>query len=274
MSLVIAQLYPNLLGTYGDSGNGLVLRARAVSRGLDVELLTVEPGRPVPEQADIYLLGGGEDAKQTAAAQMLRDDGSLPAAAARGAVVFGICAGYQLLGTTFLGVGGAVTEGLGLLDVTTDRLGERAVGNVLAHPAPAFRDRLDDLIGFENHGGATTLGPGAEPLGIMQLGVGNGGASGGEGAAQGNVFGTYLHGPALALNPRLADLLLIAVTGPLAPVDDEIVSGLRRHRLEHVLPQAERVGRRQRVMAAVGRRRAASGASATLSGSGQATPHD
>jgi len=102
----IVQIYPNLLGTYGDAGNALVLRYRVAARGLPVELVTVEVGEAVPRDGDIYLLGGGEDAKQTAAAQALAADGALVAAAGRGAVVLGICAGYQLLGTRFLGVGG------------------------------------------------------------------------------------------------------------------------------------------------------------------------
>ncbi|HEY6796089.1 MAG TPA: hypothetical protein VI248_15540, partial [Kineosporiaceae bacterium] len=127
-ALRIVHVYPHLLGTYGDAGNAIVLRRRAAARGIPVELVVVQPGEPVPAQGDVYLVGGGEDAKQTAAARELRADGGILAAARRGAAIFGICAGYQLLGETFLGVGGAVTGGLGLLDVRTDRLERRAVG--------------------------------------------------------------------------------------------------------------------------------------------------
>jgi len=261
----IVHVYPNLLGTYGDAGNAIVLRQRMVTRSLPCELITVEPGEALPREGDVYLLGGGEDAKQTAAAEALRVDGALVAAAGRGASVLGICAGYQLLGTAFLGVGGVPTEGLGLLDVTTGRLERRAVGNVLARPAGEVD--LPDLIGFENHGGATTLGPSAHPLGLVEIGVGNGEPGRRtEGAVQGAVFGTYLHGPALALNPALADLLLAAVTGPLAPIDDELVEELRRHRMQHVLPATERATRRRSLLSRLrGRDSAPSGAAATLS---------
>lgn len=263
--LRIVHIYPHLLGTYGDAGNALVLGQRARSRGIPVEIITVQPGEPVPAQGDIYLLGGGEDAKQTAAAHELREDGGILVAARRGAAILGICAGYQLLGETFLGVGGAVTPGLGLLDVRTGRLEQRAVGNILARPAADTW--LPDLIGFENHGGATTLGPGAGALGYVTVGVGNGDGRETEGAVQGVVFGTYLHGPALALNPAFADRLLATAVGDLAPLDDVLSDRLRHHRLTEVLPASARAGRVDRITALLRGRKptGASGATASLS---------
>lgn len=264
-ALRVVHVYPHLLGTYGDAGNALVLRHRAAARGIAVEVIVVQPGEPVPTQGDIYLLGGGEDAKQTAAAHELREDGGLVEAARRGAAVLGICAGYQLLGETFLGVGGAVTPGLGLLDVRTDRLERRAVGNMLARPVAGAR--FGDLIGFENHGGATTVGPDARPIAHVAIGVGNGDGRGTEGAVQGNVYGTYLHGPALALNPSLADQLIVLSVGYLAPLDDVLCERLRDHRLREVLPATARAGRVDRVTALLrrGRNSGTSGATATLS---------
>jgi lipid II isoglutaminyl synthase (glutamine-hydrolysing) len=264
-ALRIVHVYPNLLGTYGDAGNAIVLRRRAEARGVPVELLVVPPGEPVPAQGDVYLLGGGEDAKQTAAAHELRADGGILTAARRGAAILGICAGYQLLGETFLGVGGAVTPGLGLLDVRTDRLDRRAVGNMLARPVAG--SGLPDLIGFENHGGATVLGSAARPLGHVAIGVGNGDGRATEGAVQGAVYGTYLHGPALALNPALADELLATAVGELAPLDDTLCERLRHHRLHEVLPVAARVSRRQRLRTRLrgGAAGGPSGATATLS---------
>jgi CobQ-like glutamine amidotransferase family enzyme len=263
--LCIVHVYPHLLGTYGDAGNALVLHRRAADRGIPVRLLVVQPGEPVPAQGDIYLLGGGEDAKQTAAAHELREDGGIIEAARRGAAVLGICAGYQLLGETFLGVGDAVTAGLGLLDVRTDRLERRAVGNILARPVAGLG--LPELIGFENHGGATSLGPDARPVAHVAIGVGNGDGRQTEGAVQQNVYGTYLHGPALALNPALADLLIATAVGELPALDDELCTRLREHRLREVLPSTARAGRLQRLVAAVrgGRPAGPSGATATLS---------
>ena len=61
--LKIALVYPELLGTYGDGGNALVLAERARRRGIDVEVVSVGIGEDIPE-ATIYLLGGGEDGPQ------------------------------------------------------------------------------------------------------------------------------------------------------------------------------------------------------------------
>jgi lipid II isoglutaminyl synthase (glutamine-hydrolysing) len=262
--LLIVHVYPHLLGTYGDAGNALVLYRRAFAREIPAEIVAVHPGERLPRTGDVYLLGGGEDAKQTAAAQELREDGGLVVAAQHGAAIFGICAGYQLLGETFLGVGGAEAPGLGLLDVRTGRLERRAVGNVLADADAALG--LPQLIGFENHGGATRLGPAASPLGRMRIGVGNGdGDKGTEGAVQGSVYGTYLHGPALALNPRLADRVLGHAVGTLPPVDDGLVEDLRRHRLEDVLPATARAGLRRSLLGVLRGDTAPSGATASLS---------
>ena len=69
---------PDLLGTYGDGGNGLILARRAEWRGIDVELVQAASDAPLPE-ADMYCLGGGEDGPQVRAARSLIDDGMLAA---------------------------------------------------------------------------------------------------------------------------------------------------------------------------------------------------
>lgn len=227
-SLRVALLYPELLGTYGDGGNAQVLRQRCRWRGIDCEVTTVAIGDPVPATADIYLLGGGEDAAQTAAVAELAAARGLQAAADQGAVIFGVCAGYQLLGEWFLDGEGRQTDGLGVLDARTARLDTRAVGEIVAEPVGL--PGLPVLTGFENHGGRTTLGAAARPLAAVRTGVGNG-DRGAEGAVQGRVIATYLHGPALARNPALADYLIGLVVGELAPLDDGLVERLRAERL-------------------------------------------
>src|SRR5450755_5189964 len=92
-SLGLVWVYPDLLSTYGDRGNLLVLERRARLRGIGVEAIGVNSDQPVPRHGDIYLLGGGEDLPQVLAARRLRMDGGLAAAADRGAVVFAVCAG-------------------------------------------------------------------------------------------------------------------------------------------------------------------------------------
>ncbi len=234
-ALRVAVLFPDLLGTYGDGGNGLILARRASWRGLNVELLQAVSDAPVPE-ADIYCLGGGEDGPQVRAARTLIGDGTLARRVARGAVVLAVCAGFQVVGRSFPGADGEAHEGVGLLDIETVKgAGPRAVGEVVAEPVGleglVQASTIPALTGFENHGGVTALGEGTVALGRVTAGVGNGDSS--EGALQDRVVGTYLHGPVLARNPALADVLLSWALGdaPLAPLDDRAVERLREERL-------------------------------------------
>ena len=229
-------VYPDLLSTYGDRGNLLVLMRRARLRGFEVEAVDVKSDEPVPEGGDIYLLGGGEDLPQILAANRLRADGGLKRAAERGAVVFAVCAGYQLLGEQFGGVEGEPIAGLGILDATSGRGDRRGVGEIVADVDPTLG--VPRLTGFENHQGVTHLGRGARPLARITLGVGVGNGDGTEGAYAGNVLGTYLHGPALARNPGLADLLLSWVVGPLSPLEPDAEEWADRLRAERLAATA------------------------------------
>ncbi|HEX3824451.1 MAG TPA: glutamine amidotransferase [Mycobacteriales bacterium] len=223
----VALVFPTVLGTYGDGGNATVLAQRLRWRGFDAEIVSVGIDDSLPELADIYVLGGGEDSAQTLAVSRLRA-GALTRAAGAGKPVLAVCAGFQILGESFLDGSGAVHPGLGLIDCRTDRLpGERAVGELLAECRIA---EVGTVTGYENHGGRTVLGADAAPFAAVRNGVGNGDV-GADGAIQGSVVATYLHGPALARNPALADELLSRVVGPLDPLDDVAESELRRERL-------------------------------------------
>jgi CobQ-like glutamine amidotransferase family enzyme len=228
-SVRIVLLYPDLLGTYGDGGNAVVLAKRLAWRGHAAEVVEVPGGQVAPDDGHVYLLGGGEDAPQVEAARALDQAQTLHRAVERGAVVLGVCAGMQILGHTFPGSDGTPRPGLGLLDVETVRTDQpRAVGELVARADDRWG--LAELTGFENHAGRTRLGSGATPLGAVEVGEGNGGGT--EGAVSGRVVGTYLHGPALARNPGLADLLAgWAVGRELEPLDDGEVDALRRQRL-------------------------------------------
>ena len=226
----IVWIYPDLLSTYGDRGNMLILAWRADMRGLPVETIEVRADQKLPEHGDIYLMGGGEDGPQALAAQRLKADGGLHRALARGASLFAVCAGYQLVGTSFFAKGER-HAGLGLLDLASDRGPTRAVGELAGTPEPALG--LPGITGFENHGGRTHLGPGLTPLARVTTGIGNDGTT--EGVWAGRILGTYLHGPALARNPAIADLLLTWVTGStLDPLDDHWSAKLRAERLAAV----------------------------------------
>ena len=229
-ALRLVWVYPDLLSTYGDRGNLLILARRADLRGLPVECVEVRSDQVLPDEGDVYLLGGGEDGPQALAASRLTADGGLHRAVARGAVLFAVCAGYQLLGASFFAKG-ARCAGLDLLDLHSDRGPSRAVGELAGRVDE--RLGLPALTGFENHGGRTHLGSGASPLATVTVGVGNDGGT--EGAWHGRTLGTYSHGPALARNPALADLLLSwAVGSELEPIDDTWPQRLRAERLAAV----------------------------------------
>lgn len=266
--LNIGLVLPDVLGTYGDDGNALVLRQRARLRGITAEIHTIRYGEAVPETLDVYTLGGGEDVAQLLAAEHLRADGGLVRAVGAGRPVLAICAGLQVLGESFH-AGGKLAEGLGLLDATTSQLGERMIGELHSEPyrpggagagahgagaggadkdaqslAADLNELTEPLTGFANHMGATILGPDARPLGILRARggmVGNTDAHGVEaadvvvknseeqqryeGAVQGSVIATYMHGPALARNPQLADVLLARALGTTVAELPELGAG-------------------------------------------------
>ena len=227
----IGLVFPELLGTYGDGGNAIVLAQRLRWRGVDAEIVRIGADDPLPDDCELYVLGGGEDAPQTFATARLGELGFVDAVAG-GAVVFAVCAGFQILGQSFTGSDGAQQPGLGLIDCTTRPKGVRQIGELVVEPTGLD---LPLLTGFENHGGITELGSGAVPLGRVKVGDGNG-AGGVEGVVAGRVVGTYLHGPALARNPALADLLLSwVVGGALESLDEPLVDRLRDERLRAAL---------------------------------------
>ena len=250
MTVTVALLFPDLLGTYGDSGNAVILAARLRWRGMDAEVLTIRSGDPVPEGCELYVVGGGEDLPQSQAARQLgadRDDSPLRRAVDGGAVVLAVCAGMQILGRTFVGPDGNEAAGLGLLDCSTiPGPGRRMVGEIVVDAESELG--LPALTGYENHAGATRLGPASQPLGRVRVGSGNGAGTGVDGAVSGRVLGTYLHGPVLARNPALADLLLGWAVGPLEPLDHAECDDLRAERFAAVLggPGRRRRGYRRR----------------------------
>ena len=229
-TLRVCALYPDLMNIYADRGNLLVLERRCAWRGLGFQLSASGLGEPLDGDAhDIYYLGGGQDRDQLLCAEDLvsgkRD--ALHQAAARGAIVLGVCGGYQLLGASYT-LGEDLLQGVNLLDARTIREpGPRLIGNVAIEVEldgpDASRSSKRVLAGFENHGGRTYLGPDAMPLGRVLKGHGNDGHSGFEGARTGNVIGTYLHGPLFPKNTWFADWLIANALGvpldALSPLD-------------------------------------------------------
>lgn len=208
MKLRLGYLYPDLMNIYADRGNVECLRRRCAWRGIELEVVRLGVRADFdPSQIDIMFIGGGQDRQQAAVSQDLRGDAGLRVRKAvdQGAVLLAVCGGYQLMGRRYLAADGTELPGLGLIDLETRHPGAReprCIGDV------AVEWRGQTLVGFENHGGRTYLGDGAQPLARVLLGNGNNSEDGTEGAQFGNVFGTYLHGSLLPKNPHFADFLI------------------------------------------------------------------
>lgn len=227
----IGLVLPDVMGTYGDSGNALILRQRLRMRGYDAEVVNITLDDPVPDSLDVYTLGGAEDSAQRLATRHLAKYPGLQRAAERGAPVLAICAAIQVLGNWYETSTGERVDGVSMLDATTSPQNTRSIGEVLT--TPLIAGLTAPLSGFENHRGGTTLGSSATGFARVTRGVGNGVGDGLEGVVQGSVIGTYMHGPVLARNPELADLLLARALGvdALAPLHLPEVDQLRKERL-------------------------------------------
>jgi len=227
-TLRVCALYPDLMNIYADRGNLLLLERRCAWRGIGFTVTAAGLGDSIdPDAHDLFYLGGGQDRDQRLCAHDLvetkRD--ALHAAAARGALVLGVCGGFQLLGHSYQ-LGDEEIPGAGLVDLRTvrDEGGDRLIGNVAIEVDLEGDGRTRLLAGFENHGGRTRLGAGEEPLGRVVRGHGNDGRSGFEGVRRDGVIGTYLHGPLLPKNAWFADWLIATALGldDLVPLDDTL----------------------------------------------------
>jgi lipid II isoglutaminyl synthase (glutamine-hydrolysing) len=222
--LTIGWLYASKMNIYGDRGNVIALRRRAEWRGIPVEVREIGMGEPIPTDVDCFFWGGGQDQEQAAVARDLQGAKgvALRAAVEDGAAMLAVCGGYQLLGHEYWPHAAESLPGISLFDATSVAGPERFIGNVVVET------QWGELVGFENHSGLTTLGPGVEPMGRVHIGRGNNGRDGTEGAIYRNAVGCYLHGSLLPKNPVLADWLVARALErhhgfvELPPLPDEV----------------------------------------------------
>lgn len=227
MTFTIVHLLPELLGTYGDRGNVEILSWRLKAREVRHEVITVGVGNTIPTSADLYLIGGGEDDAQIAALDILAKNDSLKKALESGAHIFAVCAGFQILGTQFPASGDRIIQGLGLVGVDTVSAKHRSVGEILSRPTVP----IEMLTGFENHGGQTRFLDELQPLGHVVSGIGNGQGSNVDGLVTSQIVATYMHGPAFARNPDLADWILSRKLGALPSLSAPIFNQLHDERV-------------------------------------------
>ena len=199
----VVHLYPREMSIYGDLGNTRALAARIRRHGYEADVVGHHPGDPFPDEPHLLVGGGGQDSGQLRVEEDLDCNADrLRELATDGAPMLMICGMYQLFGNAFITVEGTRLPGLGILDVTTQGNPTRMIGPVV------LSTEFGDVVGYENHSGSTTLGEGQAAFGAVRHGYGNNPEDGTEGARTGNVIGSYLHGPILPANPRLADALI------------------------------------------------------------------
>lgn len=202
----IGHLYGNLMNTYGDNGNLLMLQYLAKEKGLQVEKEIVSIDDSLDsDRYDFIFFGGGQDYEQSVVSRDLQNKkAALLDYIESNKVLLGICGGYQLLGNYYQTTNGEEYPGIGAIDFYTKSYSERLIGNTKMHC-----DRFDeDYVGYENHAGRTYLASGVEPLGRMVEGYGNNDEDQVEGVIYKNTFGSYFHGPLLVNNPHLAERLI------------------------------------------------------------------
>ena len=235
--LTLVHLYPREMSIYGDFGNVRALQVRLQRHGYEVEVVAHHPGTPLREDADLVIGGGGQDSGQSRVEVDLGRNGDcLRALAADGVPMLVVCGMYQLFGNDFTTVGGRRLPGLGILDVTTTGGARRMIGPVVLDTA------FGQMVGYENHSGRTVRGAGQAALGSVLFGNGNNGEDGTEGAVTGSVYGTYLHGPVLPVNPALTDELIRTAVdrqgnGGFQPevLDDTLADQARGRQIERLL---------------------------------------
>ncbi|MBI4089133.1 MAG: cobalamin biosynthesis protein CobQ [Candidatus Levybacteria bacterium] len=219
--LTIGWLYPELMSTYGDRGNIVVLQKRCEWRGIKTKIKRLDLGFNLNDlkSCDLLFMGGAQDRQQKIVAndfakekiKALKDmvESETPG--------LYICGAYQFLGKYYKEADGTIIPCLDILDLYTVNPGAnhpRLIGNIAVELqgvntcSPSRCNCSYTLIGFENHGGRTYLGKNIKPLGKTLVGFGNNGNDKTEGAFYKNSFGTYLHGPILPKNPLFADSLI------------------------------------------------------------------
>lgn len=215
LSLTIGWLYPDLMSTYGDRGNIIVLQKRCEWRGINVKIehITVGPSHYSLVPIDLLFMGGAQDTQQEIVSRdLLGAKGkTLVSMINKGIPGLYICGAYQFLGKYYRTASNKKLPGLGVFSLRTESAGKktkRLIGNIIVQPKAESQILNTTIVGFENHGGRTYLDDKSLALGKVIKGFGNNGEDKTEGIIYKNSIGTYLHGPILPKNPGLADWLI------------------------------------------------------------------
>lgn len=219
--LRIAHLYGDLMNTYGDNGNVLMLKYVAEKLGaqVQVDIVSIDDDFD-PETYQLVFFGGGQDFEQSIISQDLpKKKTSISHYIENDGVLLAICGGFQLLGQYYIEASGRKIDGIGVMGhYTLNQENNRYIGDIKIH-----NEEFDETYyGFENHQGRTFLSEDEKPLGKVIYGNGNNKEDGTEGVHYKNVFGSYFHGPILSRNANLAYRLVTTalkqIYGPDVPL--------------------------------------------------------
>ena len=205
--LTFCHLYGNLLNTYGDNGNLLLLNYYAKNLGISITTEIISVFEEFDESKyDFVFFGGGQDYEQKIVSEDIQNKKeSLTRYIENDGVMLAICGGFQLLGEYYIGAHGEKINGISALPhYTLSQDNNRFIGDIEIYN----KEFNETYYGFENHNGMTFLGDGEKPLGKVVKGYGNNGKDKTEGVIYKNVIGSYFHGPLLAKNKQLALRLL------------------------------------------------------------------
>lgn len=203
-TITILHLYPREMNLYGDHGNILTLIKRCEWRGIKTKIIEHEPGQSLPKNIDIIFGGGGQDSGQNKIEADLKKIGpELKKLVENGTPTLVICGLYQLFGKSFTTQDEHRIEGINIFNLSTTAGQERLIGNITIKS-----NQFGQIVGYENHSGLTILEDKKQAFGEVISGAGNNGEDHTEGCFYKNCIGTYLHGPILPKNPKVADFLI------------------------------------------------------------------
>lgn len=239
--LTIGWLYPELMSTYGDRGNIIVLQKRCEWRGIKTTLLKIDQTTTEKELKTVDLLfgGGAQDHEQELIMKDLHKKGEIiKELIERNVPALFVCGAPQLMGKYYEPSVGKRIEGLGIFAMVSkhpEKNKSRLIGNIAAK----VLNEEKIVVGFENHGGRTYLDNNTKPFATVLKGFGNNGEDGTEGVVYKNAIGCYLHGPLLPKNPHIADYLIEKALEvkykekiDLKPLDDDLEKKAQKTMME------------------------------------------
>lgn len=210
MNLNILCLYPNLTDLYSDNNNLNILKYRCKVRKINVDIDTYTIGDKELDFSsyDLVFLGGSSFSEQKVITKdLIKYKENIKKSIDDGVFYLLVCTGFQLFGKYFEDYDGKKIKCLNIFDYYSTQIKteeQKCIGDII------IESKLDNenikILGFENHNMHTKNVQ--NPFGNVLYGKGNDVNSNVEGVMIKNVVGTYMHGPLLSKNPKLADYII------------------------------------------------------------------